>query len=127
MSSRPISVKEELADQPHNNRCSPIMVLWRLVRKLSESTSTWLLIVLAALSATRLYYLEDTIAALVIFSILLAGVIVAVLAFAVVVSLIDLVSQRAKVWAGIGVALMLSSIYRFSQQKYRNVALLLFR
>jgi hypothetical protein len=78
--------------------------LERSWHKLSAGGMKWLWIGLAAIPATRLYYVREMVAALMIFSIFFAGAAMVVL----VLFFIDLASQRFMVWAEAGVVRSLS-------------------
>ena len=60
----------------------------------------WLWIGLTALPAMHLYYIQEMIAALIIFSVLFVGAAMAVL----IIFLLDRVSQQIMAWAGAGAA-----------------------
>jgi hypothetical protein len=78
--------------------------LGRLWHKLSAGGMKWLWIGIAAVPATRLYYVREMVAALMIFSIFFAGAATVVL----VIFFVDLASQRFMVWAEAGVIRSLS-------------------
>jgi hypothetical protein len=63
-------------------------------------TGKWILIGFAAVPAIRLYYIQEMIAALIIFSVLFVGVSMVVL----ILFLLDRASQQIVVWIELGVA-----------------------
>jgi hypothetical protein len=68
----------------------------RLSHKLAGTDrKKWIWIGLAAVPATRLYYVQEMIAALIIFSVLFVGVAIV----ALIIFLVDRVSQQIVVWA----------------------------
>lgn len=71
----------------------------RFLRKLSLSSTKWLLTGLVMIPAIRLYYVREMIAALMIFSVLFAGAATIVL----IIFLVDLASQRIMAWIEAGV------------------------
>ena len=60
----------------------------------------WIWVGLAAVPAIRFYYVQEMIAALIIFSVLFVGAATVVL----IIFLVDRVSQQIVVWAEAGVA-----------------------
>ena len=75
--------------------------LRRLLHKLAGTKAKkWIWIGLAAVPAMRFYYVQEMIAALIIFSVLFTGVATVVL----VIFLLDQASQKVVVWAEAGVA-----------------------
>jgi hypothetical protein len=66
----------------------------------------WILIGLAATPAIRLYYIQEMIAALIMFSVLFVGVSMVVL----ILFLLDRVSQQIVVWTEPGIAWVLHSV-----------------
>lgn len=71
----------------------------RLSHKLCGKTTTWIGIGLAATAATRIYYVQEMIAALIIFSILFLGVAIV----ALIVFLLDRASEGIVAWAEVAV------------------------
>ena len=73
----------------------------RLFNKLARTgRKSWILIGLAAVPAVRFYYVQEMVAALIIFSVLFVGVATVVL----IIFLLDRASQQILVWAEAGVA-----------------------
>jgi len=70
-----------------------------LQKPLTKRTSKWVGICLLAMAATRIYYVQEMIAALVIFSVLF----LAVAMMALVVFLLDRASKNIVAWAEVAV------------------------
>jgi hypothetical protein len=66
----------------------------------ARTKKRWIWVGLAAVPAIRLYYVQEMIAALIIFSVLFVGVSTAVL----IIFLLDRVGQQIVLWAEAGVA-----------------------
>ena len=77
------------------------------LRQLSDKLGRkWIWIGVAAMPAIHFYYVQEMIAALIMFSVLFAVVAAVVL----IISLLDRVSQYAMTWAEVGVARVLHRV-----------------
>ena len=81
-------------------RSQAVISLTRLFNKL---TRKWILMGLVAVPAIRFYYVQEMIAALIIFSVLFVGVSMVVL----IVFVLDRASQHAMNWAETGITRLL--------------------
>jgi hypothetical protein len=86
------------------------------LRRLSDKLAgigrrKWIWIGLAAVPAIRIYYVQEMIAALIIFSVLFVGAATVVL----IVFLVDSASQQIVVWAEAGVARLIHRVVEASK------------
>ena len=85
----------------------PVISFRQLSHELAGTNrKKWIWIGLAAVPAMRLYYVQEMIAALIIFSVLFVGAATAVL----IIFLLDRVSQRIVAWAEPGIARVAHSV-----------------
>jgi hypothetical protein len=78
------------------------MISFRRLSELVRTNKKWIWIGLATVPAIRLYYVQEMIAALIMFSVLFVGVLTLVLT----IFLLDRAGQQIIVWAEAGVARM---------------------